>query len=591
MLSNPVFVRGALLAPMFALLSAASVTLVQDPPAQPAPAPAAAAPAPREIPAELAPLVEQATRLGRELFGNDRASSRATDALAAKLGSLEDRGIGGYFAVHESDDAGKPVPSWIVYFTSDEAPPRVLHRVRVALEARAPEVLDTPEPLPLAAELAPLAAARERAIEAGAPYEQSVNPVVLRGRDAGVEGLRVYLLAATDQPGIAVLGRHVCVELSADGTRVVQVRPLSKGVIEIPLATPANERVHALSVTHVLGDTPSEAHVFASLAYGLPIFVGTARGLWKVEAGTVQYFGTPPAPKSRLSLALRERDGGAPRAGRILLWRVEIPVEPPWGAGDQYVGDYAVPASGLVLPDLVPGRYRVLCDAQALSAGELAPFEVRGATSEIVLDVDPPREREAWVDLVDARGEPFETAELTLSTRSGGMRTPEWRHPRAPLDPEGEYPAQGVGGGMSSTTYDRPPRKVRRGAHGFSLGPELEDGGLYLTSRSFSLRVYDHGTVHGAVPCDGRVEPRFRMLLVEKGSLEGVFQLPGGEPVDLERVRLSTPLEPDREPRPAEWWLDVPIDITVNVPGYEPLRLEHRLRKGKLAPQVLKPRG
>ena len=578
---------GALLAPILALSLVPPAFRCGQAPAPTAPPQPVALP----IPEDLAAAVERAQRVGRELFGNDRASARATDALLAKLGSLEDRGLGGYLALHEAAADGTPAPSWLVFFTSDEAPPHVLYRVRVPAGEHAPEIVDTPEPLPLPEELVPLLAARERAIEAGAPYEQTVNPLVLRGKDVGSEGTLVFLLAATDQPDLAVLGRHQRVELSADGAKVERIVPLSKGAIELPLRTRQGQRVPALMLTHVLGDAPTESHVLASLQHSLPIFVATARGLWKVEPEALTFFGKPEAPKCVLELTLRERGSGAPRAGRVQLWQLGVPADPPHGPGDRNAGSYDVPAEGLSIPDLEPGTYRVQCSAQALSAGDPPAFELRAPRTPIALELDVPREREATLELVDADGRPFESAEFELGTRSGALRIPEWLHPRQVLATEEPVRSELPGGGTSSRSVDQKPRRVVHGGHGLVLGSELEDGGLHRTRREFTLRVPQHGKVWGVLPCDGREELCLRMLLVEKARFEGVFLDPDGQPLDLGRVQVSTPVEPDQSPRPEGWWREVPITLSVDAPGCAPLQLEYRLREGPLAPRRLKRRG
>ncbi len=57
--------------------------------------------------------------------------------------------------------------------------------------------------------------------------------------------------------------------------------------------------------------------------------------------------------------------------------------------------------------------------------------------------------------------------------------------------------------------------------------------------------------------------------------------------MDLERVHVETPLEPDVQPRPAKWWLDIPVSISVNSPGCERLELVQRLRDGLPRPRTL----
>jgi hypothetical protein len=285
--------------------------------------------------------------------------------------------------------------------------------------------------------------------------------------------------------------------------------------------------------------------------------------------------------------SLRSRDDGKPVAGEIRLWRIELPAEPGWTAGDEYAGSFQVPEAGLSIPDLKPGRYRAICGAHARSAGELPAFELRAGGEPVVLEVEKPRPREVWVEIFDARGQLFETAEYTPSSRSGSLRTPDWLHPRSKIEADGSLLGQGYGGGYRNSSSDQGVRKLKRGAHGFPLGSEDEDGGLYETTRAITLRVPDHGQVGGSVRFDSHEELRYRALLVEKGSYEGIFTLPDGSPANLGRLHVQTPLEPDLLPRPPEWWLDVPVRIALQAPGCRRLELEHRLRDGLPRPRVL----
>jgi hypothetical protein len=548
---------------------------------------------PKPIPADLAKEIERAESIGRVLFNSDQAAWHASDGLAAAKGPLEKLGLGGFLAKPgpaydpKSPGYGRPGGSWTVLFLSAGEPTLVLHLVIVNNSGNVPHVLDTPTPLPLSKEDAALWAARQLAIEKGGPYEQPINPVVLRGSDFGETGILVYLLGGSQKPDVAVLGRHVRVRVSDDGTKVIEVLPLVKGIIESPTKSVEGKPVAALMASQVVTDFPTEVQVFAQLNAGLPLFVATRRGLWKVEQGKVAYLGEKPPAKATLKLALREREGGAAREGALQLWRVGIPAEPGYTEGDEYTGDFRVPATGLEIPDLVPGKYRALCEAHAGSAPEFAVFEVKGPRTELALEVVAPRERAAFVELVDVKGVAFESAEYMPSGRSGMQRLPAWLHPRSKLAPDGSSLQVGAGGGTVSNSSDRSWRKLKRGEHGFALGPDLEDGSLFETTRGFQLRVPGHGTVSGSLSCAGHEELRYRMLLVEKGSLEGLFKLPDGSPLDLQRLSIDTPLEPDVLPRPADWWLDVPIRITIAAPGCQRLVLEHRLRDGRPRPRKL----
>lgn len=523
--------------------------------------------------------VTRAERVGRELYLDDVAAARGTEALLAKTGSLDELGLAGYLTVREHDAAGKPADAWMVLFLSQSEPPNVLYRVHVESGEKAPEVLDAPKPPALPADVQPLWSARALAIEKGGPYEQPINPVVLRGKDVGGEGILVYLLAGTDKPDVAVLGRHVRVRTDDQGRELREVTPLTKSVIEIPTTTPEGKPVAMLTVSQVLTDTPTEAHVFASLAYGLAIAVRTEKSMWKVADGTIRYLGPVSRPGlATLQLSLRAPDG-KPCAGKLDLWRVGIPAEPGFTAGDDRIGDFDVPLTGLSLPDLTPGSYRVVTDAHAALAPDLAAFEVKAPRTGLVLDVVPPREREAFVDLVDVTGKPFATAEYKSGGGTGSSRRPAWAKQRAKIEEDGTESIAGYGGRYARGISDNSYVKIKRAEHGLPIGRDTEDSQLWESTRSITLRV-EHGMFSGTLRCDTKEEPRFRALVIEKGRFEGLFTLPDGSPLDLERLHVSTPLMLEGELLAPDWWLDVPVTVRINAFECKPLTIEFKLRDG-----------
>lgn len=535
----------------------------------------------KPIPADLADQVRRAEDIGKAIFESDQAAWHGSDALAEAKGPLEKLGLGGFLTVREQDKG------WSVLFLTRAEPVRVAQRVSVGPSESTPKVLDTPEPLPLSKADAALWAARQLALESGGPYEQPINPVVLRGSDFGESGILVYLLGGTQKPDVAVLGRHVRVRVSDDGTKVTEVLPLVKGVIESPTKSPDGKQVVGLMATQLVTDFPTEVQVFAQLNAGLPLYVATRRGVWKLEQGKIAYMGERPPAKATLRLALRERASGEQRDGYLMLWRTGIPAENGWTAGDEYVGQYQLPKEGLEIPDLVPGTYRAASDAHAVSAGDLPAFELKSPRGEVTLAIESPQEREVWVEVFDKQGQTFETAEFTPGSRSGSLRAPAWVKLRKQIAEDGSESGIGMVGGFQSSRADHGGGKLRRGAHGFSLGREREDGGLYETVRSISLRVPEHGTVGGTLRFAGHEELRYRALLIEKGDFEGLFTMADGSELNLAWLHLQTPLEPDVLPRPAEWWLDVPVQVAVQAPGCKRLELEFRLREGLPKPRTL----
>jgi hypothetical protein len=241
------------------------------------------------IPDDLRGQVEFARRLGVNLYLQDKASAIGTDAMLAHVSSIDRRALGGYFTVRE-EAAGAPADAWLVFFFTTGDPLRLAFRARVPMQPGSRptfEVLDPRAPAPSSAQL--IIQARQTALEALPEIPQPLNPLILPGSVIGHDGVLVYLLASTNQPGIAVLGRHWGVLVSPDGSQVAKLEPLSNGIIAIPLEAPdqSGKKLAALSVTHVLTEHPLETHVFASLLYRKLLYVGTSRGVWRIDGDRI----------------------------------------------------------------------------------------------------------------------------------------------------------------------------------------------------------------------------------------------------------------------------------------------------------------
>jgi hypothetical protein len=247
------------------------------------------------IPKDLEGDIERSITIGRALYLQDKASAIGTDVLLSKIPEAEKQTLGGYVTLQDAGDDGKPTSWWSVYFFTRDEPPRVAHRVHVPME-RGNQPRDDaflpPEDAPPG--LAFLIRARQTAISVVHPTEQPMNPALVPGAAAGEDGVLVYLLAGTTRPRTAVLGKHYRVLVSSDGKTVQYVKPLSKSILELPIANPSGDRPEALAVTHLVSDYPLETHVLASLQHDLPIYVATRRGIWAVNRDSVRFVSGPP---------------------------------------------------------------------------------------------------------------------------------------------------------------------------------------------------------------------------------------------------------------------------------------------------------
>ena len=258
----------------------------------PAPAPPGAAASAEHslpVPFDLQEGVERANILGTNLLLLDVATARAWDALDERIGPPEDQGIAHYIALMGQDENGRPDGSIQVLFFAGDDVPRLRYRVLVGGEGRRmAEVYEQEPPGVVHDPLLTLLNARWLALEAVPRTSQVVNTVLLPQRSGRIV---VYVLAASSQPNVAVLGRHYRVEVAEDGAEVERVTALSKAQLVLPTRDRSGQRLAALAITDGEADHPTETQVFASRLANVPLYVTTGRGRWKVRATGIDYLG------------------------------------------------------------------------------------------------------------------------------------------------------------------------------------------------------------------------------------------------------------------------------------------------------------
>ncbi|MDI1479293.1 hypothetical protein [Polyangium sp. y55x31] len=244
-------------------------------------------PPPPQEPVEFAAEIEQAEKLGASLHAVDDASAVATDVLLAAGVLPRDERVRGWVTRREGD-------GFRVEFLG-ELPEglRVLHVVSLGKDVRKEprfESLEPPRP-PDATSQAMFLARRTAARSSFRACSNRYNAVVLPGELAGKSGWLVYLLAATTDASERVIGGHHRVLVSEDGTQVRESFALSQACMTVREERGGDKRAAALVVDHLATPAPTEAHVFVSLLYGMPLVVKTTRGLWSVEGTRITHIG------------------------------------------------------------------------------------------------------------------------------------------------------------------------------------------------------------------------------------------------------------------------------------------------------------
>jgi len=243
------------------------------------------------VPADLRDAVKRSQHAGVLLAAFDHAAAVASDALRGSGNTDLDRVLG--FLAYPTD-----TDNWRVsFFVGD--PPAIGFRVDLGRQ-KAPSVQRVDPPETPSAQLAAMFRARQTVIatlKAANASTQRLDPVVFPAAILGESGMLVYMLAGTDRDDTVVLGKHWRARTSDDGTKLLELEPMSKTALELPAhprnlppgATPAG-----LYATHLVTPYPLESHVFASLLSGLSIFVMTSRGAWKVDGAKITYVGEKP---------------------------------------------------------------------------------------------------------------------------------------------------------------------------------------------------------------------------------------------------------------------------------------------------------
>jgi hypothetical protein len=105
----------------------------------------------------------------------------------------------------------------------------------------------------------------------------------------------VYLMTPQTDRNTYPFGGHFSVEVGQDGS-VGKVRHFANSCIDMPLnQQPLGQQPAAFAITHLLDPTPTEIHVFTSLASHMPIYVMTSPQdrIWAVEGNRIRSVESP----------------------------------------------------------------------------------------------------------------------------------------------------------------------------------------------------------------------------------------------------------------------------------------------------------
>lgn len=260
----------------------------------------------------------------------------------------------------------------------------------------------------------------------------------------------------------------------------------------------------------------------------------------------------------------------------IRLWRLGVAEDLNWTAGDEVRATCDVPKAGWRFERLPPGSYRVQCLDARYGVADPGMFSLTDGDHDVTLDVADRRTHRQRVSLVAQDGSPI----LSSASAAGGAvqalggtpGAPTWVSPRSsksrpPFDPR-------MGFGVGHKYSVDPPTPVSVEPDGwFALDPFFDRGpGGY---HRWSWKYTTEGRASVYVGCDDALSRDIAFVGVA-ASLDTVVagvSYPTGHPVNPGSVTIEahcSAIQCAWDP-PADAWRTIPVHVTVQVKGYEPL--------------------
>jgi hypothetical protein len=230
--------------------------------------------------------VARAAAVGWELYEHDQAAWHGTDAMLADVPDPQGEGIHGYITERTPDGVQ-------LLFVKGEgehlsAAYRALWRDGALREHGRVDQ-------PLTEAQARIWRARQLATTVSPPQQCAphYNTVTLPRDTPGPDGadIDVYLMPAMTTNEEIPFGGHFRLAIDSAAGEVREIARFTNACVSLP----RGDRAAGLFITQLIGDTPTEVHVFESLTAGLPIFVSTHSGVWSIEGRTIRHLDTPPA--------------------------------------------------------------------------------------------------------------------------------------------------------------------------------------------------------------------------------------------------------------------------------------------------------
>lgn len=232
-----------------------------------------------QTPEQLA-ATERASDIGWDLYEHDQAAWHGTDAMLEDIRDPSGEGVRGW--ITERTPEGVQVLFLKPQGETVTAIYRALYRDgQIRERGRVDQ--------PLTEVQTRLNRARLIATEAPMPQQcaERYNSVTLPRAAPGADGVDVdvYLMPAMTTLDQVPFGGHFRLAVDTTAGVVRETQRFTNGCISLPVARNAA----ALMITQLIGDTPTEVHVFESLTIGKPVYVGTSSAIWSVTGREIAF--------------------------------------------------------------------------------------------------------------------------------------------------------------------------------------------------------------------------------------------------------------------------------------------------------------
>jgi hypothetical protein len=117
-----------------------------------------------------------------------------------------------------------------------------------------------------------------------------VNTVVMPSAP-GESDWTVYVLAATTQPGVILVGGHSRVRVDKQTAEILEVEALSNSCLQLAAPGTRSEVPEGsiLVFTHLISPLPIPIYPYLSLLHGEPLAVSTRRANWMIRGEEISF--------------------------------------------------------------------------------------------------------------------------------------------------------------------------------------------------------------------------------------------------------------------------------------------------------------